>query len=158
MAKATKKALLMQDTPTADSLCRNGARQYLREIPPLLRPLFSFVLKSTSKGRPRDRGLRARIHVAGTGNGQMVVYESTAQSLLALAAGAFGIGTTEFSPMGLLPVIADGVHVSIPQAGMQSASSAVPLLRPSYSAAWISSFAGASGSYRAALKGARPRR
>ncbi|MDI9712611.1 hypothetical protein QM261_18995, partial [Acinetobacter baumannii] len=32
--------------------------------------------------------------------------------LLALAAGAFGIGTTEFSPMGLLPVIADGVHVS----------------------------------------------
>lgn len=26
--------------------------------------------------------------------------------LLALAIGAFGIGTTEFSPMGLLPVIA----------------------------------------------------
>ena len=29
--------------------------------------------------------------------------------LLALAIGAFGIGTTEFSPMGLLPVIARGV-------------------------------------------------
>jgi MFS transporter, DHA1 family, inner membrane transport protein len=39
-------------------------------------------------------------------------------SLLALAIGAFSIGTTEFSPMGLLPVIAEGVHVSIPRAGM----------------------------------------
>ncbi|MCV8194523.1 hypothetical protein ODR07_20195, partial [Escherichia coli] len=38
--------------------------------------------------------------------------------LLALAIGAFGIGTTEFSPMGLLPVIARGVDVSIPAAGM----------------------------------------
>ena len=37
--------------------------------------------------------------------------------LLALAIGAFGIGTTEFSPMGLLPVIAKGVDVSIPAAG-----------------------------------------
>lgn len=39
-------------------------------------------------------------------------------ALLALAVGAFGIGTTEFSPMGLLPVIAEGVHVSIPSAGL----------------------------------------
>lgn len=39
-------------------------------------------------------------------------------ALTALAVGAFGIGTTEFAPMGLLPVIADGVHVSIPTAGM----------------------------------------
>lgn len=38
--------------------------------------------------------------------------------LLALAIGAFGIGTTEFSPMGLLPVIAKGVDVSIPAAGV----------------------------------------
>jgi len=38
--------------------------------------------------------------------------------LLALAIGAFAIGTTEFSPMGLLPVIADGVDVSIPRAGL----------------------------------------
>ena len=37
--------------------------------------------------------------------------------LLALAIGAFGIGTTEFSPMGLLPVIAEGVDVSIPHRG-----------------------------------------
>ena len=38
-------------------------------------------------------------------------------ALLALAIGAFGIGTTEFAPMGLLPVIAEGVGVSIPTAG-----------------------------------------
>ncbi|WP_029605341.1 MFS transporter [Kozakia baliensis] len=38
-------------------------------------------------------------------------------ALLALAAGAFAIGTTEFTPMGLLPVIAQGVHVSVPKAG-----------------------------------------
>jgi DHA1 family inner membrane transport protein len=39
-------------------------------------------------------------------------------SLFALAAGAFGIGTTEFAPMGLLPVIAADLHVSIPTAGL----------------------------------------
>lgn len=39
-------------------------------------------------------------------------------ALFALATGAFAIGTTEFTPMGLLPVIADGVQVSIPTAGM----------------------------------------
>ena len=38
--------------------------------------------------------------------------------LLALAVGAFGIGVTEFAPMGLLPVIASGLHVSIPVAGL----------------------------------------
>ena len=38
--------------------------------------------------------------------------------LFALAIGAFGIGTTEFAPMGLLPVIAEGVNASIPTAGM----------------------------------------
>jgi DHA1 family inner membrane transport protein len=38
--------------------------------------------------------------------------------VLALAVGAFSIGVTEFAPMGLLPVIADGLHVSIPTAGM----------------------------------------
>ena len=38
--------------------------------------------------------------------------------LLALALGAFGIGVTEFSPMGMLSVIADDLNVSIPTAGM----------------------------------------
>ena len=39
-------------------------------------------------------------------------------ALLALAVGAFGIGTTEFGPMGMLHTIAGGVGVSIPAAGM----------------------------------------
>lgn len=38
--------------------------------------------------------------------------------LLALAVGAFAIGTTEFSPMGLLPNIAADLAISIPSAGM----------------------------------------
>ncbi len=38
--------------------------------------------------------------------------------LLALALGAFGIGVTEFSPMGMLPIIAGDLGVSIPTAGM----------------------------------------
>ena len=38
--------------------------------------------------------------------------------LLALALGAFGIGVTEFSPMGMLPTIANDLAVSIPRAGM----------------------------------------
>ena len=48
--------------------------------------------------------------------------------LLALAIGAFGIGTTEFSPMGLLPVIAKGVDVSIPAAGMLISAYAVGVM------------------------------
>lgn len=38
--------------------------------------------------------------------------------LLALAIGAFAIGTTEFSPMGFLPEIAQDLSISIPHAGM----------------------------------------
>ncbi|MEB8342721.1 MFS transporter [Streptomyces endophyticus] len=38
-------------------------------------------------------------------------------ALLALAVGAFGIGTTEFVIMGLLPNVADDLHISIPAAG-----------------------------------------
>jgi len=38
--------------------------------------------------------------------------------LLALSVGAFGIGVTEFAPMGLLPVIASDLGVSIPAAGL----------------------------------------
>ncbi|CCA90726.1 MFS transporter [Novosphingobium sp. PP1Y] len=48
--------------------------------------------------------------------------------LLALAIGAFGIGTTEFAPMGLLPVIADGVEVSIPKAGILVSAYAVGVM------------------------------
>jgi len=38
-------------------------------------------------------------------------------AVLALAMGGFAIGTTELMAMGLLPQVADGVGVSIPQAG-----------------------------------------
>ena len=38
--------------------------------------------------------------------------------LLSLAIGAFGIGVTEFAPMGLLPVIATDLNASIPAAGL----------------------------------------
>ncbi len=38
--------------------------------------------------------------------------------LLALSVGAFGIGVTEFAPMGMLPVIAGDLGVSIPAAGL----------------------------------------
>ncbi|MFJ7899072.1 MFS transporter [Streptomyces sp. NPDC096198] len=38
-------------------------------------------------------------------------------ALLALAVGAFGIGTGEFVIMGLLPNVADDLHISIPTAG-----------------------------------------
>ena len=37
---------------------------------------------------------------------------------LALAIGAFAIGTTEFSPMGLLPNIAHDLNIGIPTVGM----------------------------------------
>jgi DHA1 family inner membrane transport protein len=40
-----------------------------------------------------------------------------ALAVLALAMGGFAIGTTEFVTMGLLPDIADGVGISIPEAG-----------------------------------------
>lgn len=39
-------------------------------------------------------------------------------ALLALALGAFAIGTTEFAVVGLLPDIASGYHVPIPTAGL----------------------------------------
>jgi DHA1 family inner membrane transport protein len=54
---------------------------------------------------------------------------STARwALVALAIGAFGIGTIAFSPMGLLPVIAQGVDVSIPTAGLLISAYAVGVM------------------------------
>lgn len=40
-----------------------------------------------------------------------------AKAQVAIALGGFGIGTTEFATMGLLPQISDGLHASIPTAG-----------------------------------------
>lgn len=53
---------------------------------------------------------------------------SAALPLLALAIGAFGIGTTEFGPMGMLPTIAQGVDVSIPTAGMLISAYAIGVM------------------------------
>lgn len=39
-------------------------------------------------------------------------------AIFALAVGAFGIGVTEFAPMGMLPIIAADIGVSIPTAGL----------------------------------------
>jgi len=48
--------------------------------------------------------------------------------LLALAVGAFGIGVTEFTPMGMLPVIANDLTVSIPAAGLVVSAYALGVL------------------------------
>ena len=52
-----------------------------------------------------------------TGTAPAVAGRHVTLAVLALAVGGFAIGTTEFVTMGLLPQIADGVNVSIPQAG-----------------------------------------
>jgi DHA1 family inner membrane transport protein len=49
-------------------------------------------------------------------------------ALFALAIGAFGIGVTEFTPMGLLPVIAGDLGVSIPTAGLLVSAYAIGVL------------------------------
>jgi DHA1 family inner membrane transport protein len=48
--------------------------------------------------------------------------------LLALAMGAFGIGVTEFAPMGMLPGIATDLGVSIPAAGLLVSAYAMGVL------------------------------
>jgi DHA1 family inner membrane transport protein len=48
--------------------------------------------------------------------------------LFSLALAAFAIGTTEFAPMGLLPVIADGIQVSIPSAGLLISAYAIGVM------------------------------
>lgn len=48
--------------------------------------------------------------------------------LLALTIGAFGIGTTEFGPMGMLLTIAEGVDVSIPSAGLLVSAYAIGVM------------------------------
>ncbi|MEH6678650.1 MFS transporter [Phenylobacterium sp.] len=48
--------------------------------------------------------------------------------ILALAVGAFGIGVTEFAPMGMLPVIAGDLGVSIPVAGLLISAYAIGVM------------------------------
>lgn len=49
-------------------------------------------------------------------------------SLVALAAGAFGIGVTEFAPMGMLPSIAADLQISIPVAGLLVSAYAIGVM------------------------------
>jgi DHA1 family inner membrane transport protein len=58
-----------------------------------------------------DRHLEAEARTATTAPHGFLL------AIVALAAGGFAIGTTEFVTMGVLPQVADGVDVSIPQAG-----------------------------------------
>jgi len=46
-----------------------------------------------------------------------VIQQGSSLGLYALTLGAFAIGTTEFVPVGLMPEIAQDLHVSIPAAG-----------------------------------------
>lgn len=50
-------------------------------------------------------------------------------ALFALTLSAFAIGTTEFVIVGLIPTIAEQLNVSLPSAGLWSAS--MPLAWPS---------------------------
>jgi DHA1 family inner membrane transport protein len=54
-------------------------------------------------------------HPAALEGHQQSIFTRT--PLMALAVAAFGIGTTEFIIMGLLPNLADDFHISIPKAG-----------------------------------------
>lgn len=47
----------------------------------------------------------------------MSIDKSNKKALLALGVGGFGIGMTEFVIMGILPDVANSLHISIPQAG-----------------------------------------
>src|SRR5271168_3177717 len=48
----------------------------------------------------------------------MLVASGARWALLSLAIGAFGIGVSEFAPMGLLPEMADNLGISISTAGL----------------------------------------
>src|SRR4051794_29388030 len=81
---------------------------------------------------PRGPGLPwARVHpqddaVHRTPPFLVVLWSSSVpRALLALAIGAFGIGTTEFVVMGMLPEIADGLGVSVPAVGLLISAYAV---------------------------------
>lgn len=60
-----------------------------------------------------------QVHTSSaTPGAQLETPKSAALPLAALAIAAFGIGTTEFGPMGMLLNIASGIDVSVPSAGL----------------------------------------
>ncbi len=68
----------------------------------------------------------ANDHVVGCNNGKPFMRLNP--PVLALAIGAFGIGVTEFAPMGMLPDIASDLGVSIPAAGLLVSAYAMGVL------------------------------
>lgn len=67
--------------------------------------------RSGASGAPADSG------ASGAPGSRAVRPVHVALAIASLALGGFGIGTTEFAMMGLLPNVAAGVNVSIPEAG-----------------------------------------
>ena len=65
------------------------------------------------------------------------------RALLALAIGAFGIGTTEFVVMGMLPEVAEGLGVSVPSVGLLISAYAVGVVigAPTLTALGVDDFA-----------------
>jgi len=60
---------------------------------------------------------RARTTVFAGPDVDVPPHRRAALAIIAMAIGSFAIGTTEFVTMGLLPEIADGVAVTIPEGG-----------------------------------------
>src|ERR1700760_1547467 len=79
-------------------------------------PLFERwrTIRALRRFRPTDRAGRPY----GSGGDLPGPFMRINPPLIALAIGAFGIGVSEFAPMGLLPVIANDLHASIPAAGL----------------------------------------
>ena len=113
----------------SQSVC-HGTEFFRNDSPVILRPSLLRVSTHTAAVQPSSRATRP-----GTQRLQGIAHDNPRTPankgglpLLALAVGAFGIGVTEFSPMGLLPVIAEGVNVSIPSAGMLVSAYAIGVM------------------------------
>ncbi len=74
---------------------------------------------------PYDSAGESAVDVSPTPASTLLTGLPLGLALLSLALGGFAIGTTEFVTLGLLPQIADGVHISIPQAGYVVSSYAI---------------------------------
>ena len=67
-----------------------------------------------------DPGLGLAVGASRPGEAEVVgaaARRPVGWSLAALAVGGFGIGTTEFATMGILPLVASDLHATIPEAG-----------------------------------------
>src|SRR5262245_9854729 len=69
-----------------------------------------------SEDTPKPSGSLMTVHSPATSPSPTALFVQ--MPLIALAIASFGIGTTEFVIMGLLPDVAHDLHVSIPTAGL----------------------------------------